>query len=41
LHERHCDGLFPGDARDMGYQPGRDSMASLLPLVTLMQKLPY
>jgi hypothetical protein len=33
--------LFARDVSDMGYQPGGEIMASLLPVVTHMQKLAY
>jgi hypothetical protein len=34
-------GFFARDISDMGFQPGSESMASLLPVVTHMQKLSY
>ena len=33
--------FFARDVSDMGYQPGGELMASLLPVVTHMQKLSY
>jgi hypothetical protein len=33
--------FFARDVPDMGYQPGSEIMASLLPVVTHMQKLSY
>jgi hypothetical protein len=33
--------FFARDASDMGYQPWGEIMASLLPVVTHMQKLSY
>ena len=33
--------IFARDASDMGYWPGGDIMASLLPVATHMQKLSY
>jgi hypothetical protein len=38
----HMNGVFfAGDVSDMGYQPGGEIMASLLPVVTHMQNLSY
>jgi hypothetical protein len=34
-------GVFSRDVSDMGYQPGDEIMASLLPVVTHMQKQAY
>ena len=33
--------IFALDLPDMGYQPGGEAMASLLPVVTHIQKLSY
>jgi hypothetical protein len=41
LHKVHYYGFFARDISDMGYQPGGEIMASLLPVVTHMQKLSY
>jgi hypothetical protein len=41
LHETHYYGFFARDVSDMGYQRGSEIMASLLPVVTHMQKLSY
>jgi len=41
LHETHYYGFFARDVSDMGYQPGGEIMASLLPVVAHMQKLAY
>ena len=41
LHEMHYHGFFARDISDMGYQPGGEIMASLLPVGTHMQKLAY
>ena len=39
LHETHDYGIFAWDASNMGYSPGDEIIASLLPVVTHMQKL--
>ena len=41
LHETHDYGFIARDVPDMGYQPGGEIMASLLPVATHMQKLSY
>jgi hypothetical protein len=41
LHETHYYGFFARDVSDMSYQRGSEIMASLLPVVTHMQKLSY
>jgi hypothetical protein len=41
LHETHYYGFFARVVSDMGYQPGGEAMASLLPVVTHMQKPSY
>ena len=41
LHETHYYGIFARVVSDMGYQPGGEAMASLLPVVTHMQKPSY
>ena len=41
MHETHYYGFFARDLSDMGYQPGGEIMASLLPVITHMQKHAY
>ena len=41
LREKYHYVFFARDVPDMGYQPGGEIMASLLTVVTHMQKLSY